>query len=513
MKTNNDLEISVLRGDKLFNQNTPFIININTPKLQNAQKMCNADLICVIDVSGSMEGKKLDLVKKSLNILIKMMDENDCLALVIFSSSAKILCNLEYMTESRKKEFISKVNQIKAKYSTNILSGLKKAVEILKYIKEEKNDKRASSILLLSDGCDDNSKDFVLNGFKNLLKEEKLDFTLNAFGYGDDHDPEVMNQLANIRDGSFFYVQDYKKVSEYFVAVLGGCVSIISKNVKVSVKLLNEHCQFAKILGEKYLYYHKLEPHIFKTKIIQLLCDKEYTYVLEINLDEQKIEKGEEILYVEVLYKDMEINNKVIKKTFMYKNQSNEEDKDKANEEYIRSQVYYILDEALKLREKNKIKEANDLLSNMEDWIKKNYKGNNKFYLEDIQNSKTLFKDETTFVKKGKAFAKSNIKQKIHKKIGVNDMYRNCNMDYYCHNIDERDFDLTENDNNDNNNYIDDNDNNLDDSYKYEDENYNNYKNNISADEVNISEDNICNNIDNNFEIEENNYNKDENDY
>ena len=176
--------------------------------------MCNADLICVIDVSGSMNGKKLDLVKKSLNILIKMMDENDRLALVIFSSSAKILCNLEYMTESRKKEFISKVNQIKAIYSTNILSSLKKAVEILKYIKEGKNDKRASSILLLSDGCDDNSKDFVLNGFKNLLKEEKLDFTLNTFGYGDDHDPEVMNQLANIRDGSFFYIQDYKKVSE-----------------------------------------------------------------------------------------------------------------------------------------------------------------------------------------------------------------------------------------------------------------------------------------------------------
>ena len=503
MKTNNDLEISVLRGDKLFNQNIPFIININTPKLQNAQKMCNADLICVIDVSGSMNGKKLDLVKKSLNILIKMMDENDRLALVIFSSSAKILCNLEYMTESRKKEFISKVNQIKAIYSTNILSGLKKAVEILKYIKEEKNDKRASSILLLSDGCDDNSKDFVLNGFKNLLKEEKLlDFTLNTFGYGDDHDPEVMNQLANIRDGSFFYVQDYKKVSEYFVSVLGGCVSIISKNVKVSVKLLNEHCQFAKILGEKYLYYHKLEPHIFKTKIIQLLCDKEYTYVLEINLDEEKIKKDEEILYVEVLYKDMNLDNKLVKKNFMYKIESNEVNKDKANEEYIRSQVYYILDEALKLREKNKNKEANDLLANMEDWIKKNYKGNNTFYLEDIQKAKTLFIDEEIFEKKGKAFAKSNIKQKMHKKIGANDMYRNCNMDYYCKNIDDRDLEILENNND---NYI------LDYSYEDNYNNYNNYNKNISYKNLVIPEDDYNKNIDD-FDNNENIcYNNDEN--
>ena len=506
MKNNNDLEISVLRGDKLFNQNTPFIININTQKLQTATKMCNADLICVIDISGSMIGKKLDMVKKSLIILIKMMDENDRLALVLFESYAHILCNLEYMTETKKKEFISKVNLIDSGSTTNILSGLKKAVEILKNIKNNKDDKRASSILLLSDGCDNvaNSSFELLNGFKNLYKGEKLDFTLNTFGYGDDHDPEIMNQLANIRDGSFFYVQDYKKVSEYFVSVLGSCVSIISKNVNVSVKLLNEHCQIAKILGEKYLYNYALEPHVFKTEIMQLLCDKEYTYVLEINLDEDKIKKDDEILYVEVLYKDMNNDNKLVKKTFMYKYESNEANKDKANEEYIRSQVYYILDEALKLREKNKNKEANDLLSNMEDWIKTNYKGNNTFYLEDIQKAKNLFVNEEIFEKKGKAFAKSNIKQKMHKKIGANDMYRNCNMDYYCKNIDDRDLEILES-NNDNHN--------LDDSYEDNYNNYNNYKKNIRYNNLNIQEDDYTKNIDD-FENNENNYyNNNENNY
>ena len=124
---------------------------------------------------------------------------------------------------------------------TNILSGLKKSVGIIKQIKNDSNDKRACSILLLSDGCDNYSNDSLINGFKNLYKNEKLDFTLNTFGYGDDHDPEIMNTLANLRDGAFFSVQNYKKVSEYFVTVLAGCVSIISKNVKVSIKILNEH--------------------------------------------------------------------------------------------------------------------------------------------------------------------------------------------------------------------------------------------------------------------------------
>ena len=89
MQTKNDIEISVLKGDKLFNENTPFIININTPKLETAKKMSNADLICVIDVSGSMSGDKLDLVKKSLIILVKMMDKKDRLTLLYFPIKPK----------------------------------------------------------------------------------------------------------------------------------------------------------------------------------------------------------------------------------------------------------------------------------------------------------------------------------------------------------------------------------------------------------------------------------------
>ena len=251
--------------------------------------MCNADLICVIDVSGSMSGQKIDLVKKSLIILAKMMDKDDRLSLIIFSSDSEILFDLDYMTDKRKNDVISIINNIEVRNCTNILSGLENAVEILKKIQKEKNDKRASSILLLSDGCDNYSFDYntLSSKFKKLYQNKNLNFTLNTFGYGNNHDPKMMNGLANLRDGSFFFVQDYKKVAEYFVTVLGGCVSIISKNVKINIKLLDENCQIKKVFGADNLYNYSLEPHIFKTEILQLLCDKEYTYVLELKLDEK----------------------------------------------------------------------------------------------------------------------------------------------------------------------------------------------------------------------------------
>ena len=139
MQRNNEIEISVLKGDKLFNQNTPFIININSPQPKEGEKKCNADLICVIDISYSMDGEKIDLVKKSLKILVKLMDKNDRLALILFGSKASIYFDLDYMADGKKQNLIKKIDEINASGGTDILSGLEKAVEILK--KEKKKQK------------------------------------------------------------------------------------------------------------------------------------------------------------------------------------------------------------------------------------------------------------------------------------------------------------------------------------------------------------------------------------
>lgn len=52
------------------------------------------DIICLIDNSGSMAGKKAQLVRKSLKYLLKILEKGDQISLVSFSSTAKTLCPL-----------------------------------------------------------------------------------------------------------------------------------------------------------------------------------------------------------------------------------------------------------------------------------------------------------------------------------------------------------------------------------------------------------------------------------
>ena len=74
------------------------------------------------------------------------------------------------------------------------------------------------------------------NGIRDMTKNFNTVFTLHTFGYGNDHDPKIMNTLATIRDGSFYYVQEYKKVAEYFINVLGACVSMVSEKAEIRMK-------------------------------------------------------------------------------------------------------------------------------------------------------------------------------------------------------------------------------------------------------------------------------------
>lgn len=424
-----DIEISVYKGDKLFNpKNTPFVVNLFAPeaKEEEDEKRVSADLICVIDISGSMNGVKIHLVKESLKILVDMMDEKDRIALVLFDQEAKLFYNLDFLSKENKTKLKDKIEIIEARGGTNIASGLQVAVDILK--KEKKNSKdtesRSSSIILLSDGCDNYMDDIQLGEkLKSLTKGENLSFTLNTFGYGYDHDPKIMNKLANLRDGSFFLVEDYTKVGEYFVSVLGGCISMISKDAKLDVKMTNQNCKIVKIFGENNLYSYELKDHLFTTMMLQFISGKDYTFVLEIQIDESSVKPGDNLLEINFVYDDI---TKKEKNTLNKK--YNFEIKDvnfaKANEEYIRSQTYDVLEKALKLKENNKIKEGQKILGDMRNWLEKNYKGDNKTYLEDIKKAEPMFKSFEYNLREV-SYTTSQIRQMQSKRIGSYNLYSN----------------------------------------------------------------------------------------
>ena len=82
------------------------------------------------------------------------------------------------------------------------------------------------------------------------------------------------------------------------------------------------------------------------------------------------------------------------------------------------------MNRALKLRDEKKYEEGKKLLEEMSSWLEKNYKGENKKYLEDIIKSKQLFQN-TISSQKSISCTVSMLSQGTYKKMGADNIYSN----------------------------------------------------------------------------------------
>ena len=64
----------------------------------------------MIDNSFSMEGEKLELVKKTFGSILRYLDENDRLSVIVFNSISERINPLIRMTPENKKKILKKIS-------------------------------------------------------------------------------------------------------------------------------------------------------------------------------------------------------------------------------------------------------------------------------------------------------------------------------------------------------------------------------------------------------------------
>ena len=80
------LQISRANSNDKSGSLTPLVVSLSSK--DTTKKLKDVDLICVVDVSGSMRGNKISMVKESLNHIVdKIMQGKDRLAIIPFNSA------------------------------------------------------------------------------------------------------------------------------------------------------------------------------------------------------------------------------------------------------------------------------------------------------------------------------------------------------------------------------------------------------------------------------------------
>lgn len=227
-------KISSATGGKI--KQVPLVVNLKEKKFDSEDVMIDSkiDLVCVIDVSSSMSGTRMQYVHETLLSLLDVLEGGHRIAFVIFDHEANFLMNFKKINPENEQKIRDIILSISKRGKTNIKAGIEMAMKVLG---TRFSSNPTSCVFLLSDG-DHNCDEFRVDRlFRNDTKITKSDYVLCSFGYGDDHDAYLLEELAKKKRGNYYYINNLRQIEECFLDCLGVFTSIFAKDVEITVKL------------------------------------------------------------------------------------------------------------------------------------------------------------------------------------------------------------------------------------------------------------------------------------
>ncbi|XP_024011577.1 uncharacterized protein LOC112086693 [Eutrema salsugineum] len=289
------------------------LINLKAPAASNSSSSSSrapVDLVTVLDVSGSMAGTKLALLKRAMGFVIQNLGPFDRLSVISFSSTARRNFPLRLMTETGKQEALQAVNALVSNGGTNIAEGLKKGAKVL-IDRRFKNS--VSSIVLLSDGQDTYTMTSPTSGgsrgtdYKTLLPKEINGnrIPVHAFGFGADHDASLMHSIAENSGGTFSFIESETVIQDAFAQCIGGLLSVVVQELCVKVECVHPVLRIGSVKAGSYRFDSGPDSRTGCIGVGDLYAEEERNFL--VNLDIPIVDGVSDpmsVLKVRCIYKD-----------------------------------------------------------------------------------------------------------------------------------------------------------------------------------------------------------------
>ena len=185
--------------------------------------------IFLIDQSGSMRGKSMDLTKQALLLFIQSLPVGSYFQLIGFGSDFKKYNEepVKYNQENVK-NIINVINGLNADMGgTNISGPLDAIYKDVKYSKIN----LSKNIFLLTDGQVHDREQCV-----NLITTNSNKFRIHALGIGNDFDKVLIERSGKLGKGSSSFVENVEKINTAVIDTLNKCLRPYLTDIQFNFK-------------------------------------------------------------------------------------------------------------------------------------------------------------------------------------------------------------------------------------------------------------------------------------
>src|SRR5690606_7238123 len=153
------------------------------------------DVMVLIDISGSMEGDKLNQAKQAAQAFIENMEPTNSIGLALFSDSFELRIPLE-TAETVRQRVLSNISGLRAGGGTALNAAVLEAVELMN---EQTASERIRALVVLSDGADTSDGRVTLNDALRSItasRETPNPVIVIPVAYGADADINALSSIA-----------------------------------------------------------------------------------------------------------------------------------------------------------------------------------------------------------------------------------------------------------------------------------------------------------------------------
>lgn len=215
-----------------------------------------ANLVFVVDVSGSMEGERLQMVKDALGVLVDRLREDDSVSVVVYGNSAHVV--LPPSSGAEKARIKQVLARLRPEGSTNVQAGLLLGYDVAK---QRAGGGRVTRLILCSDGVANNGVTDADGIFATIDERAQHGMALTTVGVGmGGYNDVLMERLAVKGQGRYVYVDRLAEAHKAFVENLSGALVNIASDVKIQLELDPDAVERWRLLGFE---NRRLENHQF----------------------------------------------------------------------------------------------------------------------------------------------------------------------------------------------------------------------------------------------------------
>jgi hypothetical protein len=198
----------------------------------------------------------LDVVKHALRTIITTMQEDDRIALVTFSSTAKVVADLTKMTRHGQTQVLSTIDGLQPLDGTNLWDGLKVGMDLLKKQTAQspksgrfslfKKDAapapaaRPSTLFILTDGMPNvippRGHTAMLKAYLDSLDSSHT-FSVSTFGFGYSLESKLLLEIAQVGGGGYSFIPDAGIVGTVFVNAGANAYATYAPHVRLNVEV------------------------------------------------------------------------------------------------------------------------------------------------------------------------------------------------------------------------------------------------------------------------------------